>query len=144
MKISIYVPARINSTRLPRKNLLPFHGTPLVGVVPSTLRKYRSSSKHAISYCVNTSSMEIAEACSAMYIPTYLRPDHLSQDDTTTEEILADYIMSSSEVARSDIVAIINPTSPCLTMETISPSREYLAAAMLPIFALPWALYKPL
>lgn len=109
--VSVYVPARLNSERLPRKALRDFHGQPLVSVILSTLKHARM----VTDFHLNTESAEIAAAATAIDVPTYRRSEELARAGTTTEEILADF----ARHCRSDYVAAINPTNPLLTAATI-------------------------
>lgn len=109
--ISAYVPARLDSQRLPRKALRDFGGRPLVAVVLSTLKQ----SSRVTDFALNTESEEIAGVAEAMGVRVYRRSPTLAQPETTTEEILADY----ARTCPADYVAAINPTNPLLTAATI-------------------------
>lgn len=109
--VDVYVPARLNSQRLPRKALRDFGGQPLVGVILSTLKRARS----VTDFSLNTESEEIAAVAESMGVRVYRRSPDLAGPATTTEEILADYARSCP----ADFVAAINPTNPLLSAETI-------------------------
>jgi N-acylneuraminate cytidylyltransferase len=109
--VSVYVPARLNSQRLPRKALRDFNGQPLVTVVLEALKQARTVTK----FCVNTESDEIARVVRAANVGVYPRAPELAQAETATEEILADFASRCD----CDFVAAINPTNPLLTAETI-------------------------
>jgi len=109
--VSVYVPARLNSQRLPRKALRDFHGRPLVTVVLDTLKQART----VTDFCVNTESEEIAQVARAAGTRVYPRAAELAQAATTTEEILADFAAGCD----CDFVAAINPTNPLLTAQTV-------------------------
>lgn len=109
--IAVYVPARLNSQRLPRKALRDFDGQPLVAAILSTLKR----SSHVTRFALNTESEEIAAVAEAMGVTVYRRSPALAQPETTTEEILADFARHCT----ADYVAAINPTNPLLTAATI-------------------------
>ena len=109
--VSVYVPARLNSQRLPRKALRPFNGRPLVATILTTLKDAAA----VTDFALNTESEEIAAVAEAMDVAVYRRAPALAQADTTTEEILADF----AQGCRGDYVAAINPTNPLLTSATI-------------------------
>jgi N-acylneuraminate cytidylyltransferase len=118
--VSVYVPARLNSQRLPRKALRDFDGRPLVAVILDTLKRSRRVTRFAL----NTESEEIAAVAEAMGVEVYRRSPALAQPETTTEEILADFAQASP----CDYVAAINPTNPLLTAATIDAFFDRLFA----------------
>ncbi|MBW8753152.1 MAG: acylneuraminate cytidylyltransferase family protein [Sphingomonadales bacterium] len=109
--ISVYVPARLNSQRLPRKALRDFGGEPLVAAILSTLKQ----SRRVTDFALNTESEEIAAVAEAMGVHVYRRSPALARPETTTEEILADFARNCP----ADYVAAINPTNPLLSAATI-------------------------
>jgi N-acylneuraminate cytidylyltransferase len=109
--VSVYVPARLNSQRLPRKALRDFGGEPLVAVILGTLKQ----SRWVTDFALNTESEEIAGVAEAMGVRVYRRSPALAQPETTTEEILADF----ARTCPADYVAAINPTNPLLSAATI-------------------------
>ena len=118
--VSVYVPARLNSQRLPRKALRDFNGRPLVAVVLETLKAARTVTR----FCLNTESEEIAAVARAAGAGVYPRSAELAQAATTTEEILADFAASCD----CDFVAAINPTNPLLTARTVDGFFETMFA----------------
>lgn len=111
LSVEVYVPARLGSTRLPRKCLLSFNGTPLILIVLHTLTRCKT----VRTFVVNTESEEIASVVRDAGFKVYRRCPTLAVDSTTTEEILQDYLATAQE----DYVAVINPTSPLLKPNTI-------------------------
>ena len=73
------IPARGGSKRIPRKNIKPFHGIPaLTRVIETVAKTGLFETIH-----VSTDDPEIAEiAAETGYQPPFLRPEHLSDDDT--------------------------------------------------------------
>lgn len=120
MKIIIYIPARLNSTRLPQKAVRPFLGTPLIlhclGILQDALKD-----EHDVQVVVNTPSLDIIELVRNSTfdgVDTYLRPPRLGVDSTSTEEILSDFV--HNYCTDQQYVIAINPTSPLLKPSTIS------------------------
>ncbi|MGO8914219.1 MAG: cytidylyltransferase domain-containing protein [Bradyrhizobium sp.] len=106
-----YIPARLGSERVPRKNLRPLDGVPLVAHVARTARQ---SSLLERVY-VNTESPEIAEATTPTGVETYLRSPALAASHVTTDEILYDFALNVA----CETITVINPTAPFLKPETI-------------------------
>jgi CMP-N-acetylneuraminic acid synthetase len=111
MNITVYVPARLDSQRLPRKALRLFNGKPLVSRVLLTLRDCETVSK----FCINTESEEIADIARDLSVDVYMRNPVLSTSSTSTEEILADFVKHVT----TEFVAAINPTNPLIKPSTI-------------------------
>lgn len=80
----IIIPARLNSTRLPRKMLLADTGKPLVIHTWETAR----GSRRAATVVVATDSPEIADACARYGVPTCMtKADHPSGTDRVAEAV---------------------------------------------------------
>jgi 3-deoxy-manno-octulosonate cytidylyltransferase (CMP-KDO synthetase) len=82
LKIVGVIPARLGSTRLPRKALAPIAGVPMV------VRVYRGarSARGLEELLVATDSEEIAAVCSRHGVPSVLTsPDHASGTDRVCE-----------------------------------------------------------
>ncbi|MCT7631151.1 hypothetical protein N5U06_10485 [Aliarcobacter butzleri] len=113
MNTTVYVPARLNSERLPRKVLKDFHGQTLISIILDKLSK--SSSKDY--YFLNTDDDELIDYAKNLGHKVYIRSPGLTKSNTTTEEILLDFVNKSN--CKTEYVAAINPTNPLLTVETI-------------------------
>lgn len=99
------VPARLASSRLPRKPLYPIHGRPLIEWV---WRRVEAMSvlDHAL---VATDSEEVAEVCRALGAPVELTsPDHPSGTDRVAE------VASRPEYLGYELVANIQGDEPLL------------------------------
>jgi CMP-N,N'-diacetyllegionaminic acid synthase len=106
-----YIPARLGSERVPRKNLRPLGGVPLVAHVARTARQ----SSLLDQVYVNTESQEIAEATAPTGVEKYLRSPILAASHVTTDEILHDFALNVA----CETIVVINPTAPFLKPETI-------------------------
>jgi CMP-N,N'-diacetyllegionaminic acid synthase len=106
-----YIPARLGSERVPRKNLRHLGGRPLVNHVAATALQ---SSKLDHVY-LNTESAEIAMAAAPTGIELYMRDPRLAAADVSTDEILYDF----ARAVPCKRIAVINPTAPFLTVATI-------------------------
>ena len=111
-----YIPARLGSERIPKKNLRPLGGEPLVNHVARTA--LRSSRLERVY--LNTESAEIAAAVSSIGVEVYARDPRLATAQVTTDEILYDF----ARAVPCKTIAVINPTAPFLTVETIDHVLE--------------------
>lgn len=127
MKTICIIPARGGSKGLPRKNILPLAGRPLVG--------YPIAAAKASGVCdvvfVTTDDAEIADAARAQGADVpFLRPADLAQDLTTTEATLqyalAAYEQHSGE--QFDIAVFLTPTDIFRSPEWIRQAVECLKA----------------
>jgi len=106
-----YIPARLGSERVPRKNLRSLAGQPLITYVAKTALRCPSLDQ----VYVNTESPEIADVAALTGVATYMRDPRLAAELVTTDEILYDF--AKSIICRT--IAVINPTAPFLKPETI-------------------------
>lgn len=112
--ITVYVPARLNSERLPRKVLLDFNGNTLVGLILNKLSKSQCKD----NFFLNTDDEELIEYAKKLGHKVYFRSQGLTKSDTTSEEILLDFVKGIN--CSTEYVAAINPTNPLITTETIN------------------------
>lgn len=121
-KILAIIPARGGSKRLPRKNILPIAGKPLIQwTIEASL-----DSKYIDSTFVSTDCSEIAEtakSCGAQ-VP-YLRSDILSNDTATSMDVVLDAIDNYERSGQVfDFVLLLQPTSPLRTTGDIDGAIE--------------------
>ncbi|CAH6784627.1 N-acylneuraminate cytidylyltransferase [Vibrio chagasii] len=118
-KVLALIPARGGSKRLPRKNVLPLAGKPLIGWSINAAQK----SKYIDQIFVSTDDQEIADVSSLFGVDVpELRPDHLASDTATTESVLT-YTLEKlgSDV---DIIVLLQPTSPLRTAQHIDEALD--------------------
>ena len=121
------VPARGGSKRLPRKNVLPLGGKPLIGW---TIAAALDSGAFA-EVLVSTDDEEIADAArNAGALVPWMRPAELATDTATSSQVLAHALeWHESRAGRCDGVVLLQPTSPFRTSASIRGAvHEYLAA----------------
>lgn len=120
--ILIIIPARGGSKGIPRKNIKPLNGKPLIYYSIDTARAITTDE----NICVTTDDMEIKSVVEnyGLRVP-FLRPDELSTDTAGTYEVLLhalDYYEKQGK--HYDIVLLLQTTSPFRTAEQV---REALA-----------------
>lgn len=120
--ILIIIPARGGSKGIPRKNIKPLNGKPLIYYAIDTARAITADE----NICVSTDDMEIKSVVEnyGLRVP-FLRPDKLSTDTAGTYEVLLhalDYYEKQGK--HYDIVLLLQTTSPFRTAEQV---KEALA-----------------
>lgn len=110
LKIVVIIPARSGSKSLPKKNILPLNGKPML-----CYSVYYGLSNNAVDkVVVSTDSEEFAEVargCGAD-VP-FIRPAELAEDNTRDYPVMRhamDYFESIGEVY--DVYILLRPTSP--------------------------------
>jgi len=110
LRVAVVIPARSGSKSLPRKNIQPLNGKPMLCYSVS----YGLASKIVQKVIVSTDSedfAQIARDCGAE-VP-FIRPSELAEDNTRDYPVLRhalDYFESIGEVY--DLYILLRPTSP--------------------------------
>ncbi len=110
MRVVSIIPARGGSKSLPRKNILPLDGKPLLCYSVAYSRGCPMVEKTVVS-TDSGEFAEIASACGAS-VP-FIRPEEYAQDDTPDYPVMRhalDFFESQGEVF--DVYLILRPTSP--------------------------------
>ncbi|MEZ8470165.1 cytidylyltransferase domain-containing protein [Vibrio splendidus] len=118
-KVVALIPARGGSKRLPNKNILKLMGKPLINWSIEAALECR----YVDQVIVSTDSETIqttAKHCGA-YVPE-LRPDELSSDTATTEDVIL-YTLENHAID-ADILILLQPTSPLRNVDHIDKSLE--------------------
>jgi CMP-N-acetylneuraminic acid synthetase len=121
--IIVLIPARGGSKRLPRKNIYPVKGKPMIlYTVEAALKsKYINSSNLYIS----TEDVEIKKLAEQNNIKVIERPSELSTDNVWTQDV----INHASEVLglkSEDIIVVLQANSPQITLPVIDKCIEML------------------
>lgn len=107
------IPARGGSKGLPRKNVLPLAGKPLIAWTIDAGR----SSKYIDHLILSTDDHEIAEVGRAWGADVpFIRPPHLAGDETPMVEVVRHVL---HEIPGYDLIVLLQPTSPLRTAEDI-------------------------
>lgn len=117
------LPARGGSKRIPRKNIRPFHGRPMLAW---PIRAAQASGLFD-RIVVSTDDAEIAEVARAWGAETpFLRPAALADDHATTMAVIQHALESLG--GEFDHLCCIYPTAPLLAPSFLSAGIEALAA----------------
>lgn len=117
MSVLGVIPARAGSKRLPRKNLLPLGGLPLIA---HTCLAARQSGVFNALY-VNTDSPDIAAAAEEFGVTCpVLRPIALARDETPTRDALLHMLSWLAQRGETyETLVLLQPTSPLRAREDI-------------------------
>ncbi len=125
MEILSIIPARGGSKSIPRKNIKPLLGKPLIGWIIEASKK----SKLLTRTIVSTDDKEIAEVAKTFgaEVP-FLRPKKISGDLATDMEFLEHALdwLKENENYEPDIILRLSPTSPMNTPEYIDEAIQKL------------------
>ena len=116
------IPARGGSKGIPKKNLMPIAGKPLIyWSIQAAL-----DSNLLTRFVVSTENIEISQVSRSMGAEVLIRPDHLATDEATTIGVLEHAIQENPDV---DAVLLMQPTSPIrsynLIDQVINIYKEY-------------------
>lgn len=117
MRVLAIITARGGSKGVPRKNVLPLCGKPLLGYTAQAALAARSLTRVVLS----TDDEEIAQVgrVCGLEVP-FLRPPELARDDTPTLPVLQHAVSFLEEQgARFEAVCLLQPTNPLRRAEDI-------------------------
>jgi len=127
-RVLAVIPARGGSKRLPRKNLLPLSGKPMIAWTIEAALKAACIDQVVVS----TDDGEIAEVASSYgaEVP-FLRPTELASDSATTEAVVS-HAVERYEAGEDKFthVCLLQPTSPLRSSSDIDASWALLTARM--------------
>ena len=117
MRTLVIIPARGGSKGIPRKNIKPLNGKPLIYYSIDTARAITSDD----NICVSTDDEEIKSVVEeyGLKVP-FLRPDELATDTAGTYEVLLHALDFYEKKGRQyDAVLLLQTTSPFRTTEQV-------------------------
>jgi pseudaminic acid cytidylyltransferase len=145
MKLAV-IPARGGSKRIPRKNIRPFHGKPIIGWSIDAALKSGCFDRIIVS----TDDEEIAEvACRLGAEAPFRRPAQLADDHTPTVPVVADAVrrMNDSGV-HPELVCCIYPAAPMVRADALRRALEVMASPQweycVPVTSFPYAIQRAL
>jgi CMP-N,N'-diacetyllegionaminic acid synthase len=124
MRVLGIVPARGGSKGIPRKNIVPLLGKPLLAYTAEAALAAKRLTRTVLS----TEDEEIARVgreCS-LDVP-FLRPAELSRDETPTIPVLQDVVCKLEALGeRYDVILVLQPTNPLRRPADIDGAIEML------------------
>ena len=125
MRLLAVIPARGGSKGIPRKNVRPLCGRPLIAYSIDAARQSGSVDRTIVS----TDDEEIAAISRGLGAEVRMRPAKLAQDDTPTRAVLAHVVAElAAESYVPDAVLTLQPTSPLRTVRHIDEAAALFAA----------------
>ena len=118
MKSICIIPARGGSKRVPRKNVLPLNGIPLLSYTIRAAKKANVFSKIMVS----SEDGEILELAQKEGVDVDIRPQNMAGDSVTKVQVVKEYLERDNNHETYEIVAALLPTCPFRTAEDISTS----------------------
>ncbi|QNE05550.1 acylneuraminate cytidylyltransferase [Croceicoccus marinus] len=144
MEILAIIPARGGSKGIPRKNVLPVAGKPLIAHnIAAALASLRVT-----RVIVSTDDAEIAAAARAHGAEVVMRPDALASDVARSEDALLHVLdtLEDAEGYRPDALALLQSTSPLTppddidgTLTTLEEQNADSALAVVPFHYFLWS-----
>ena len=121
-QILVVVPARGGSKGIPRKNLRPMGGHPLISYAIRTARR----SRHCPEVYVTTDDPEIAEIAKLYGAKVVRREGRLAGDAVTLDPVVHDAVLKveSRQGEMFDLVVTLQPTSPLLKIESLDSAID--------------------
>lgn len=113
------IPARGGSKRLPRKNILPLAGKPLIGWTIEAA----FASKYIDTVLVTSDDDEILDVSKKFGCQIIRRPAELALDTSTSFDAIKHAVENTFE---HDCVVLLQPTSPLRTSQQIDEAIELL------------------
>lgn len=110
LKVVAFIPARGGSKSIPKKNLYPVAGKPLIQYVIEAAKE-----SFVDEIWISTDDDEILNFGISMGVNVLPRPDELAQDGSSTEDAMLHFADNVS----FDIIVMIQPTSPLLEANDI-------------------------
>lgn len=122
-KVLAIIPARGGSKGIPKKNIKPICGKPMITYTIEAAKECSYIDKVIVS----TDNEEIADvSMHAGAIVPFLRPDELATDEAKTIDVVMHAIeFYERKDERYDIIILLQPTSPLRTGEDITKAVEY-------------------
>jgi len=124
-RIVAVIPARGGSKSIPRKNLKPLAGRPLLAWSIDVARRVPEIDRVIVS----TDDAAIAEVALGQGAEVYARPPHLATDTALVIDALRDLIRRLQDEGESaDMMTLLEPTCPLRAPEDVSRCLALLAA----------------
>ncbi|MDA7803427.1 acylneuraminate cytidylyltransferase family protein [Crocinitomix sp.] len=105
------IPARGGSKRIPRKNILPLNGLPLIGYSIRAALEARVFDQIIVS----TEDEEIKEVALKLGAEVDDRPEHMAGDTVTKVQVVKEYLERITSITNQDTITALLPTCPFRT-----------------------------
>src|ERR687888_1463258 len=119
VEVVALIPARGGSKGIPRKNLAPVVGRPLLAWTIDAALGSRTVTRTVVS----TEDDEIAAAARELGAEVLARPPELAADDTPMQPVIAHAV---EELGAPEVLVLLQPTSPLRRAEHVDEAVELL------------------
>ena len=114
------IPARGGSKRIPRKNVLPLNGIPLIAYTIRSAKHSRVFDKIVVS----TEDDEIAQVAISEGVEVDARPMEMAGDKVTKVQVVKEYLERTNAENEFDNIAALLPTCPFRTAEDVQSAAN--------------------
>lgn len=122
-KVLAIIPARGGSKRLPRKNILPLHGKPLIAwSIDAGLNSQYIDRVVVSTDCENIAQVAVNYGADVPCI----RPSEIATDTSSTDSVILHFLSTLPDDDKPDVVVILQPTSPLRTVLDIDQALRLL------------------
>ncbi|UZD64733.1 cytidylyltransferase domain-containing protein [Marinobacter sp. AN1] len=122
--ILVVIPARGGSKRLPRKNVLPLAGKPLICWTIEAALEARLNAKIVVT-SDDREILGLAQQYESQGIIAHKRPDHLASDTAATASALTDVVEAQEGAGFTPhTIILLQPTSPLRNASDIVASLD--------------------
>ena len=123
-EILVVIPARGGSKRLPRKNVLPLAGKPLICWTIEAAMEAKLNARIMVT-SDDDEILAIARQYESQGVIAYKRPDELATDTASTADVLIDAVIAE-QAADYDpkTLVLLQPTSPLRNAEDIRATLD--------------------
>jgi pseudaminic acid cytidylyltransferase len=123
MNIAI-IPARGGSRRIPKKNIRPFFGKPIIAY---SIEAAKASGLFG-RVCVSTDDQEIASIALAFEAEVLERPPSFAQDDVGTQEVMRGALAALRKASNGsiDYACCIYATAPLMSLDDLAYGLDVL------------------
>ena len=132
------IPARGGSKRIPRKNILPFHGKPMIAYTIEAAKKSGLFGKHIY---VSSDSDEILKIAAKYGALTVKRPASISGDKAGLETAVL-HLLEEAGVSNFDNLCMLMPNCPLRTAADVKAAyKEFIkskASCLMSVVAYGW------
>lgn len=128
-KILVVIPARGGSKRLPRKNVMPLAGKPLISWTIEAALGAKLNARIMIT-SDDEEILAVAQQYESQGIIVYKRPDYLATDTASTADVLIDAVKAEQSVGHNPkTLVLLQPTSPLRNTEDIRAALDVFVEA---------------
>lgn len=120
MKNICIIPARGGSKRIPRKNILPLNGVPLIGYAINAAL----NSGVFDEVIVSTEDSEIKEVALSLGAKVDNRPENMAGDTVTKVQVVKEYLERTPSIKDTDTITALLPTCPFRTATHLKEAFE--------------------